>query len=478
MVRQAPLGHDGAAAGHDAGHAPRGQGHVGEAHPSVDREVVDALLRLLDQRVAEDLPGQLLRLALDPLEGLVDRHRADRHRGIAQDPLARLVDVLAGREIHHRVAAPARRPGHLLDFLLDGGADGRVADVGVDLHEELAADDHRLGFGMVDVGRDDGTAAGHLVAHELHREALADRDELHLRRDLAPLRVVHLRHVAPAAQDLSGPGHRQIGRALALRRHPLVAAAGQDPGAAQLRQAGIEVDLGSGVRVRAGGVVDPEGRVDLCLAAHPPRRMKGDLAKRNAHPVRPLGVDLARPGQGLSMSQGIGRKHLVARAHTNLPTAALPASGLRGLRAVDRTLSRSRCMREVGSPVASLECTARTSFVLLLRKNGLRSWRNNPSSRSTTSPRPGRARVWSRSSRVSARRIRSKRRSSWLLRSPWGTSSSSGSPAKAIPGFTCGWRRCARSRTESSARISPARACVCCLAPRPWPWSSRPAPSS
>ena len=72
-----------------------GQRHVREAHAGVDREVVDALLGLLDQRVAEDLPGQLLGLAADLLERLVDRHRPDRHRRVAQDPLARLVDVPA-----------------------------------------------------------------------------------------------------------------------------------------------------------------------------------------------------------------------------------------------------------------------------------------------------------------------------------------------------------------------------------------------
>ena len=32
-----------------------------------------------------------------------------------------------------------------------------VADIGVDLHQEFPADNHRFGFGMVDVCRDDGT---------------------------------------------------------------------------------------------------------------------------------------------------------------------------------------------------------------------------------------------------------------------------------------------------------------------------------
>src|SRR5258708_26928221 len=44
---------------------------------------------------------------------------------------------------HDRVAAPADRPGHLLDFLADARGYRRVADVGVHLHQEVAADDHR-----------------------------------------------------------------------------------------------------------------------------------------------------------------------------------------------------------------------------------------------------------------------------------------------------------------------------------------------
>ena len=82
----------------------------------------------------------------------------------------------------------------------------RVADVGVDLDQEVAADGHRLQLGVVDVGRDDGAAAGDLVADELRActksgiaapksspsrmngslclaaQVLADGDVFHLRR--------------------------------------------------------------------------------------------------------------------------------------------------------------------------------------------------------------------------------------------------------------------------------------------------------
>jgi hypothetical protein len=106
VVRQTPLGQDRAAAADDAGHALGGQRHVAQQHAGVDGEVIDALLGLFDQGVAEDLPGQVFGLAVDLFQRLVDRHRADRHRRVAHDPLARLVDVLAGG----RDPSPCRRP--------------------------------------------------------------------------------------------------------------------------------------------------------------------------------------------------------------------------------------------------------------------------------------------------------------------------------------------------------------------------------
>ena len=216
MVRQAPLGHDRSAARHDAGHAPGGHRHVAQQHAGMDGEVVDTLLGLLDERVAIDLPGEIFGPAADLLERLVNRHGADRHRRVAQDPLAGLVDLLPGRQVHHRVGAPQRRPAQLLDFFLDRRRHRRVADVGVDLHQEVAADDHRLELEVVDVGRDDRAAARDLVADEGRRQALAAGDERHLGRDLALAGIVELRRRSVAA----------------ARRHPRLA---------QLRQAGLQV---------------------------------------------------------------------------------------------------------------------------------------------------------------------------------------------------------------------------------------------
>ena len=140
-------------------------------------------------------------LPLHLLQRLVDRDRADRHRRVADDPLARLVDVVARRQVHHGVGAPARRPAQLVDLLADRRRHRRVADVRVDLHQEVAADDHRLGLRVLAIRRDDGAAAGDLVANEFGRHAFAQRAEPHLLGDLAAAGVVHLAEVDVAARD-------------------------------------------------------------------------------------------------------------------------------------------------------------------------------------------------------------------------------------------------------------------------------------
>lgn len=57
------------------------------------------------------------------------------------------------------VGATAERPGHFSHFLCHGRGDGRVTDIGVDLHQEIAADNHRLSLGMIDVGGNDRSSA-------------------------------------------------------------------------------------------------------------------------------------------------------------------------------------------------------------------------------------------------------------------------------------------------------------------------------
>ena len=79
------------------------------------------------------------------------------------------MDVLARGQVHQGVAPPLGRPAHLLHLLLDGGSDGRVTDVGIDLDQKIPPDDHRLELRVVDVGRYNGPPPGNLVTDKLGR---------------------------------------------------------------------------------------------------------------------------------------------------------------------------------------------------------------------------------------------------------------------------------------------------------------------
>jgi hypothetical protein len=106
--------------------------------------------------------------------------------------------------------------------------DRAVADIGVDLDQEVAADRHRLALGVVDVRGDDRAAAGDLVADEfggdvigdggaeilavarlggelLATEILADSDIFHLGGDDAATRIMHLADVraGSGAEDVA-----------------------------------------------------------------------------------------------------------------------------------------------------------------------------------------------------------------------------------------------------------------------------------
>src|SRR5450830_1290389 len=339
MVRQAPLGHDRTATGNDPGDALGGHRHVAQQHAGVDGEVVDALLGLFDQGVAEQLPGQVLGHAVDLLQGLVDRHGTDRHRRVADDPLAGFMDVLAGGQVHDRVRAPADAPGQLGHFFLDGRTQGAVADIAVDLHQEVAADDHRLQLHVVDVGRDDRATAGDFLTNEfggdlfrdaraetmarvllleqaggagfLQLEVLADGDVFHLGSDDALARVVHLADVGAGL----GPtrivhmGETQLGQLRVseallteVRTQPgqaLGVATAVDPGRAHIAQARAHVDGHVRIGVRTGSVVDQHRGVDL--AAEVGRRdIQADFAHRHTDiRARALHVDFLRTGKRL-----------------------------------------------------------------------------------------------------------------------------------------------------------------------------------
>src|SRR5262249_60481312 len=63
-------------------------------------------------------------------------------------------------------------------LLVDRRRHGGIADVRVDLHEEIPPDDHRFEFRVIDVRRNNGATAGHLVADKLRRRSEEHTSEL------------------------------------------------------------------------------------------------------------------------------------------------------------------------------------------------------------------------------------------------------------------------------------------------------------
>ena len=337
--------------------------HVAQQQAGVDGEVIDALLGLFDQRVLEDFPGQVFGNAVDLFQRLVNRYRANRHRRIAHDPFAGFVDVLAGGQIHHVVAAPADRPGHFFDFFVDAGRQCRVADVGVDFHQEVAAEDHRLDFRMIDVGRDDGTASGNFATNEFRGDFLrnaraevhalvlarhqldhlfavragmaqafdvglailvfADGDVFHFRGNDAFFGIVHLRHVraffraarvalevkAQLGQFRIVQAFLTVGGSRARQFFGVVAL--QNPCLTNRLQAGADIDGRFRVGVRAGSVIHVDRRV-LFLAEHDRGVGQRDLTHRHANVRAGAGyVDLAGIGQWFDrglVNGGCGRQ--------------------------------------------------------------------------------------------------------------------------------------------------------------------------
>src|SRR3546814_9556793 len=64
------------------------------------------------------------------------------------------------------VSAPQRIDHTILSTSVATSLATAVADIGVDLDQEIAADRHRLAFGVVDVVGDDRAAARYFVADE------------------------------------------------------------------------------------------------------------------------------------------------------------------------------------------------------------------------------------------------------------------------------------------------------------------------
>ena len=288
VVVETPLAHDTTATAHDTAETAVGEMHVVATDAGMDGEVVNTLLALLDEGITEYLPVQILYLAVYLLQSLVDRHGSYRYRTVAHNPFTGFVDVVAGREVHQCIASPLARPYSLIYLFLDAGGSGRVTDVGIDLHEEVAADDHRFALRVVDVGRKNGTSAGNLITNILRGDmgidaqllavhVLADSHILHLWSDDARLGISHLGDVLASlctARQLdvleAEVVEAMVSKALlAILAGNLLELLGivavENPLLAHSWQAFLQIYLIVRVAVRTAGIVDVNRSVWLCM---------------------------------------------------------------------------------------------------------------------------------------------------------------------------------------------------------------------
>ena len=265
----------------------------------MDGEVIDALFGLFDEGIAEDFPCQVFGNAADLFQRLINRHGADGDGRVADDPFAGVVNVAAGRQVHDGVRAPADGPDHLVDFGRDIRCHGAVADISIDLDQEIAANRHRFGFRVVDVVGDDRAAAGDFFADKFGRHIIGDfrakafavadifgktrtaqiltlGNIFHFRRDDAAAGIMHLAdvHAGLCAQHMFADIGEWRNAAAAVwakltivfradfaLQHFFYIAALTDPAAADFGQAHADVDAGVAVGIWPAAVIDAHGRL-------------------------------------------------------------------------------------------------------------------------------------------------------------------------------------------------------------------------
>lgn len=288
VVVETPLAHDTTATAHDTAKTAISEMHVVATDAGMDGEVVNTLLALFDEGITEYLPVQILYLAVYLLQSLVDRHGSYWYRAVAYNPFTGFVDIVAGREVHQSIASPLARPYSLIHLFLDAGGSGRVTDVGIDLHEEVAADDHRFALRVVDVGRKNGTSACNLITHIFRGDmgidaqllavhVLADSHVLHLWSYDASLGISHLGDVLASlctarqldvleAEVVEAMVSKALLAILAGNLLELLGIVAVDnPLLAHSWQALLQIYLIVRVAVRTAGIVDVNRSVWLCM---------------------------------------------------------------------------------------------------------------------------------------------------------------------------------------------------------------------
>ncbi len=277
---------------------------------------------------------------------------------------------------------------HLLHFLGGARGDDGIADIGIDLGEEIAADDHRLGFGMIDVGRDDGAAARDFLTNEFRRhligdiraegfavgqsraaEIFADRDIFHLLGDDSGARIFELcdalsgfgaQRLQAAAvklrnrEKLAGPQAVVFGAAVAAGIF-LDIAARDDPIAAHRGEALLDVDRDVTIRIRTGRVIEPDRRL-ATRQRHFAERHAGkiDLPRSGKTPSRNLVVGRCGIADGFVHGGPSFRITLSRKVRRRLSLAVPPSAGANRIRFKGtrgyHPISVRPCLRKGGRP--------------------------------------------------------------------------------------------------------------------------------
>ena len=183
-VGRHPLGHQRPAAADNAGQPLLGKRHVLSQQRAVDGHVVDALPGLLLDDVQE-VPRLHVEDVVELLDHLVDRHGAHRNGDRIEDPAADGVDLVARREVHHRVGPVTDCRADLFELAIRVAHQRRVSQVGVDLGPpgDADAERHEAVFQMCPVGGDDHASPGDFVSDRFRGEPFALGDGFHLGRD-------------------------------------------------------------------------------------------------------------------------------------------------------------------------------------------------------------------------------------------------------------------------------------------------------
>ena len=80
MMSQTPFGDDGTATGNDTRHAVGRHRNVAQQETGMNREVIDTLFSLFDQRILINFPCQIFSDTVDFFQCLIHRNGSDRYR--------------------------------------------------------------------------------------------------------------------------------------------------------------------------------------------------------------------------------------------------------------------------------------------------------------------------------------------------------------------------------------------------------------